>query len=509
MARLIKVLDTSLRDGEQAPGYSLSLRDKIEVAKQLELLKVDIIEAGFAVISKGDFEAVKAISQMIKDCTVASLCRAVRGDIDAAWEALQNACDPFFNIVIATSDLHMRYKLKKTPDEVVEQAIDAVKYAKQYCNNVEFSCEDATRSNKAFLYRIFTETIKAGATVINLPDTVGYFTPDEMEDLVYSIRNNVPGADKVEISVHCHNDLGMGVANTLSAVVAGANQVECTLNGIGERAGNASLEEIVMALKTRKDFFNVETRIDTTKIYKASKVLSNATGVRIPPNKPIVGKNAFAHESGIHQHGVIANPQTYEIMRPQEIGLVSSKMVLGKHSGRHAVEDLISEMGYVLSKPALDMLFEKFKKIADKKEAVSYQDIESLVSEFKTKGEAVYTLESFLISTGNTVPSMAVVTLKNNEGQEVKKVSLGDGPIDAAFNAIDSIVGMEYNLKEYSIEAVTGGKDALGEVKVKIQKGEKVFVGNGLSTDTIEASLLAYINAINNMIHFLKSQRVE
>ena len=365
MEKMIRIFDTTLRDGEQSPGCSMNLEEKIVMAKQLEALKVDIIEAGFAIASPGDFRSVKEIARVIKDSTVASLSRTLEKDIWSSYEALKDAVSPRIHTFIATSDIHMKYKLKQTPDEVVESAVAGVKYAKRFISDVEFSCEDATRSRKEFLYRIIKDVIDAGATVINIPDTVGYATPFEMFNLVKDVRENVPNIHKAQISVHCHNDLGLGVANSLYAVMAGADQVECTMNGIGERAGNASLEEIVMALATRRDYYNAITRLDTTQIMKASKLLTSITGVAVQPNKAIVGANAFSHEAGIHQHGMLENRSTYEIMTPESVGLNVSKMVLGKHSGRHAFKDRIVSLGYELSDEDIDAAFKEFKILAD------------------------------------------------------------------------------------------------------------------------------------------------
>lgn len=497
----IKIFDTTLRDGEQSPGCSMNLEEKIEVAKRLEKLRVDVIEAGFAISSKGDFESVNTIAKTVKDCTVASLARATVGDIDAAYEAVKCAVDPRIHLFIATSPLHMEYKLKMTPEQVLEKTAAMVKYASNYCSNVEFSCEDATRSDYDFMCKVVDAAIKNGATVINLPDTVGYSTPEEIRAMFEYVISHVDNSDKVEFSTHCHNDLGMAVANALASVQGGALQVECTINGIGERAGNASLEEVVMALKTRPDFFGADTRIDSTKIYRASKTIYKIIGQSAPLNKPIVGKNAFAHESGIHQHGVLANKLTYEILTPESVGITENKMVLGKHSGKHAFEARLKELGYELSAEELLVTFEKFKALCDKKKVVNDLDIEALVST-KAAEEEGYKLVRFDVHAGNH--TTATSTIKLSHGEDIiEDVCLGDGPVDAAFNAIDKIVcPPEHTFDVYTINSVSEGKDTMGEVMVKLKADGKSFNGRGLSTDILEASILAYLNAINKLIAY-------
>ncbi|CAH2212795.1 2-isopropylmalate synthase [Tepidibacter aestuarii] len=500
MNKQIKIFDTTLRDGEQSPGCSMNIQEKIEMARQLERMNVDVIEAGFAIASKGDFVSVREISKNIKNCTIASLARALPKDIDTAWEAVKYAKRPRIHTFIATSDIHMKYKLRMRPDEVLENAVNIVKYAKRYCDDIEFSAEDATRSDPEFLAKIFQAVIDAGATVINIPDTVGYTTPDEYYKFIKNIRENVGNVQKAEISVHCHNDLGMAVANTLAAIKAGATQVECTMNGIGERAGNAALEEIVMAINTRKDILGVASRIDTTQIMRSSKLLSNITGVYVQPNKAIVGTNAFAHESGIHQHGVIQERSTYEIMTPESIGLSENKMVLGKHSGRHAFEDRVEKLGYNLNRDEINKAFEQFKELADKKKVVYDDDIEAIVNKDAIDIPKAYELKRFVINSGNTITSTASVVLKNKD-DEIEEASKGDGPVDAAFKAIEKILGIEIRLKDYSLRSVTQGKDALGESVVKISDANKIYTGRGLSTDIVESSINAYINAVNKMVY--------
>ncbi|MDP4179897.1 MAG: 2-isopropylmalate synthase [Bacillota bacterium] len=500
MATQIKIFDTTLRDGEQTPGVNLNINEKLEVAKQLEKLGVDIIEAGFAIASPGDFEAVKAVAENIKNSTIASLCRAVEKDIDRAWEAVQYAKKPRIHTFLATSEIHLKYKLKMTEEEALQRAISMVKYAKKYCEDVEFSAEDASRTRIDFLYKVVEEVIKAGATVVNIPDTVGYSTPSEFGGLIKGIKNNVPNIDKVDISVHCHNDLGLAVANSLAAMVNGATQLECTINGLGERAGNASMEEIVMGLNTRKDYYkDITHNIDTVQIYRTSKLVSSLTGVNVQPNKAVVGANAFAHESGIHQHGVLSEKSTYEIMTPESIGLTQNRMVLGKLSGRHAFEERLKELGYSLSAEETQKAFEQFKGLADKKKEVSDRDIEALVKEKVSEIPEVFELDSFQISSGNRVIANSVISLKRN-GNIISEAATGDGPVDAAFNAMDRLIGFSIELEEYSLKAVTEGKDALGEVTVKAFKDGKFFIGRGVSTDIVEASVKAYLNAINRII---------
>jgi len=501
MSRRIYIFDTTLRDGEQSPGINLNVHEKLEIAAQLERLNVDAIEAGFPIASKGDFEAVKTIAQNIRKPIIVGLARAVKKDIDRAWEALQYAARPRIHTFIATSDIHMEYKLKMKPEEVLERIYEMVSYAKSLCDDVEFSPEDGSRTRPEFLYKALETAIKAGATVINIPDTVGYSTPVEFGNLIKSIRENVDGIDKVIISVHCHNDLGLAVSNSLAAVENGALQVECTINGLGERAGNASLEEVVMALKTRQDYYGCTTAIQTEQIYRTSQLVSSLTGYQVQPNKAITGANAFAHESGIHQHGVLSNRQTYEIMTPESIGLKKSQIILGKHSGRHAFEEHLKELGYTnLTPEEINEAFEKFKDLADKKKYVLDRDLEALISEKATSIPTTYELEYYHVSSGNTLISTSTVRLKKDD-QVVEEAACGDGPVDATFKAIDRATGMEINLKEYYIRAVTSGKDALGEATVKVSKNGDIFTGRGISTDIVEASAKAYVNAINKMLY--------
>lgn len=499
MEKRIKIFDTTLRDGEQSPGCSMNLEEKIEIARQLELLKVDVIEAGFAVSSPGDFSSVAAIAKTVKDCTVASLARAVEKDIETAYEAVKHAAAPRIHTFIATSPVHMQYKLKMTPEEVLERAVASVSFAKRFLSDVEFSAEDAMRSDPAFLARVFEAVIAAGASVVNIPDTVGYVIPEEMTEMVRYIMNNVPNIDKATVSVHCHNDLGMAVANSLAGVRAGATQVECTVNGLGERAGNASLEEVVMAIKTRSALFGCDTGIDTKQINRTSKLVYNIIGQTAAINKPIVGANAFAHEAGIHQHGVMAERTTYEIMSPEDVGIARSTLVLGKHSGRHAIKERLTEMGYTFTEEELNVYYDKIKALCDRKKSISNSDLETIVNN-RDRSEGVYRLEFFDAHTTKNSHSTCVIKLKKNE-EVFEEVSLGNGPVDAAYNAIDKITGgLCEELKDYTIHSVSEGNDALGEVTVKLRAGEKIVTGRGLSTDIIESSILAYVNGINKLL---------
>jgi 2-isopropylmalate synthase len=498
MSNRIKIFDTTLRDGEQSPGCSMNLQEKLEVAAQLEKLNVDVIEAGFAIASPGDFESVSEIAKVVKNAVVASLCRAVEQDIDRAYEAVKHAVHPRIHTFLATSPIHMKYKLKMSEDEVLERAGKAVAYAKKFCSDVEFSAEDASRSDKAFLAKVFSTVIANGATVINVPDTVGYSSPEEMAAYISYVKNHVDGIEKAEISVHCHNDLGLAVSNTLASIKAGATQAECTINGIGERAGNTSLEEVVMNLLTRKDFYNTECGIDTRQIYRSSKLIQTITGVPVAPSKAIVGDNAFAHEAGIHQHGVLAERTTYEIMSPQDIGIPQNKMVLGKHSGRHAFADRLTELGYSLNQQEIDEAFARFKVLADKKKVISDGDLDALVVMKLEQANQHYKLDNFVINSGSKITATAVISLQVDD-KIIEKVAGGDGPVDAAYKAIDDIIGKKIQLDSYSIRAATEGEDALGEVIVKLSMDDKKAVGRGVSTDIIEASLLAYLNGVNKL----------
>lgn len=494
----IKIFDTTLRDGEQSPGCSMNIEEKIKVAKQLENLGVDVIEAGFAIASEGDFQAIKAISQVIKKSIVASLARATKKDIDRAYQAIKDAKHPRIHTFIATSDLHMTYKLRKNKEEILAITSDMVSYAKSLCGDVEFSCEDATRSNPHFLVKVIDTAIKAGATTINIPDTVGYTTPQEYHDLIAYVKSTVDFG-QVCLSVHCHNDLGLAVANSLAAIEAGADQVECTINGIGERAGNAALEEIVMALKTRSDAFTYHTSVNTQEIVKTSELVSFITGVRVQPNKAIVGANAFAHESGIHQHGMMTNRMTYEIMTPESIGLKDNTLVLGKHSGKHAFKDRLDQLGYDLSQIEIERAFLEFKSLLDKKKKIYDTDIVAIIRNETLPLNEIIKLDHFNIHSSTTTTTAASVKLVI-DGEVYENVDMGDGPIDAAFRAIQKVIGVSIPLTKYQINAVTEGKDAQGETLVKASYEGLEYTGHGLSTDIIESSIKAYISVINKIM---------
>ena len=506
MTRVIRIFDTTLRDGEQSPGASLNVEEKVQVAHALARLRVDIIEGGFPISSPGDFEAVSRISKEVKGVSVAGLARALQKDIDACYEAIKSSEAPRIHTFIATSDIHIAKKFRKTREEILEMAVAAVKHAKSKLPDVEFSCEDACRSDPDYIVKVLKAVIDAGATTVNIPDTVGYPTPAEFHRLITHIRNHVPNIDRAVISVHCHNDLGLATANSLSAVLAGAGQVECTINGIGERAGNASLEEIVMTLKTRKDTFDCETRIKTQEIFRTSRLVSSLTGIRVQPNKAVVGDNAFAHESGIHQDGVLKDKLTYEIMRPEDIGWSESSLVLGKHSGRHAFKNHLEEIGYRLNDQQIDKAFERFKKIADQKKEIYDEDIEAIVEDEVGKMAPIYTLDYVHVSSGtHTIPT-ATVRMKRAD-KVFQESAWGDGPVDAVYNAIDLILGMDISLLDYGLRAVSKGKDAIGEVSVKLKFKEEIVKGKGASTDIIEASAKAYVNAANRLLHRLSQER--
>ena len=495
----IIIFDTTLRDGEQAPGASLNPAEKLEIAHALCDLGVDVIEAGFPISSKGELESVKRIAKEIKGPVICGLARAIKADIDAAAEAVKYARRPRIHVFLATSRIHMQYKLKKAEDEILRLAVEFVKYAKQYCPDVEFSPEDATRTEREFLFKVIEAVIAVGATTINVPDTVGYTEPQEYGNLIRAIKENVPNIDKAIISVHCHNDLGLAVANSLAAIKNGARQVECTVNGIGERAGNASMEEIVMAIRTRKDVFsNLETQIKINNIYKTSRLVSKLTGFVVAPNKAIVGGNAFRHEAGIHQDGVLKERSTYEIIKPEDVGFTGTGIVLGKHSGRHALSERLKELGFKLNQKQLDKINERFKALADKKKNIFDDDLVSIVEDETHTIKPIWRLISFEINSGTKVTPTACVTLKYKNKIHSAKSS-GDGPVDAVFKTIDKITGLKAELQDYRIEAVTKGKDALGEVGLKLKAKGKVVTARGSSTDIIEASIRAYINALNKI----------
>lgn len=494
------IFDTTLRDGEQSPGASMTKAEKLRIARALEKLKVDVIEAGFAIASQGDFEAIKSIAESIKGSRVCSLSRALEKDIKCAADALKNAEASRIHTFIATSPIHMKYKLQMHPDAVVEQAVRAVEYARQFTDDVEFSCEDAGRSEFDFLCRIIEQVIKAGASTINIPDTVGYAIPDQFGETISNLIHTIPNADKVIFSVHCHNDLGLAVANSLSAVSRGARQVECTINGLGERAGNASLEEIVMAIKTRSDFFKLTTDIDTTQIVSCSRLVSTITGFPVQPNKAIVGANAFAHESGIHQDGILKHRETYEIMRAQDVGWNTNSLVLGKHSGRNAFRTRIEALGITLeSETELNAAFAAFKALADKKHEIFDEDLHALVSSTKGLDEnEVYSLVCMSVCSETGVIPVSKVTLLI-ENEEKTAQSEGSGPVDATFKAIESLVKSGCNLQLYSVNSITSGTDSQGEVTVRLEKEGRIVNGMGADTDIVMASAKAYLHALNIM----------
>ena len=496
----IYIFDTTLRDGEQSPGASMTVEQKIEVAKLLAGIGVDVIEAGFPISSPKQFEGVRRVAESVHGSTIAGLARTLEKDIDRCFEALQPASKKRIHTFIATSDIHLTYKLKKTKKEVLKLATDAVRHAKSLVSDVEFSAEDATRSEWEFLRDVYTAVIEAGATTVNVPDTVGYTVPEEYARLIDYLRREVPGIDKVIISVHCHNDLGLATANTLEALKAGARQAEVSVNGIGERAGNASFEEVVMSIKTREDCFGFKTKIKTEQIYHLSKTIVSFTGMPVQPNKAVVGENAFAHEAGIHQDGVIKHKMTYEIMTPQSIGRQRSILVLGRHSGKHGVKERLKELGYILPAKDLDKVFTKFTEIADKKKEVFDADLIALIEEELNVLPETFSLDYFSVITGNRVIPTATVKLKRGD-EIIQEAATGDGPVDAVYKAIEKITDTPIKLISYSINAVTHGKDAMGGVTITVEKDTRVYRGYGVATDVIEASVHALINAINRIFY--------
>jgi len=507
MSDRVIIFDTTLRDGEQSPGASMNAAEKMRLATQLEKLGVDVLEAGFPASSEGDLNAVSLIAGKLEKTEVAALARSSKNDIDRAWQAISHAAKPRIHTFIATSDLHLEYKLKMTREQVVAAAVEAVKYAKSFTDNVEFSAEDGSRSDRDFLCRVFEAAIAAGAATVNLPDTVGYAVPEEFADLVRYVIDHTPNIQKAVFSVHCHNDLGLATANTIAAIKAGARQAEVTINGIGERAGNTSLEEVVMALKTRSNFLSADTGIQTEYIHPTSRLVSMITGIMVQPNKAIVGANAFAHEAGIHQDGVLKNPMTYEIMKPETIGLSANKLVLGKHSGRHALRSHLKDIGYDLSNDELDLVFERFKKLADKKKQIVDEDLEVIVTEGILRTTDVFKLEYLHVTAGTTVLPMASVKLKVN-GRSVQSADYGNGPIDAVYNTISKLTGTDSELLRFSISALTGGTDAQGEVTVRLSENGLIALGKGADPDIITAGALAYINGLNRL-EYLKASPVK
>ncbi|MBW7650755.1 2-isopropylmalate synthase [Anoxybacillus sp. ST4] len=498
--RKINIFDTTLRDGEQSAGVNLNLHEKLEIARQLERLGVDIIEAGFPAASKGDFQAVQAIAQTVRNCSVTGLSRSVQSDIDAAWEALKDGAEPRLHVFIATSPIHMQYKLRMTPEQVIETAVESVRYAKKYFPIVQWSAEDACRSDLPFLATIVERVIEAGANVINIPDTVGYITPKQYGDIFSFLKENVRNIEKIILSAHCHDDLGMAVANSLAAIEAGATQIEGTVNGIGERAGNAAIEEVAVALYIRKDYYQAETRLNLQEIKRTSNLVSKLTGMIVPPNKAIVGKNAFAHESGIHQDGVLKEKTTYEIISPQLVGVQSNAMVLGKHSGRHAFRTRIQELGYSLTDEEVNRLFGRFKDLADKKKDITDDDLIALILDEKLDTyKNFYQLCSIQVQYGTNQIPTAVVVLKDGEGNDIQEAATGAGSVEALYNALEKALQLPVTLLDYRIESVGSGRDALAQVYVKVSLDGKEASGRGTAQDVLEASAKAYIHAVNRM----------
>ena len=490
----VRIFDTTLRDGEQSPGISLNAQEKLEIARQLERLGVDIIEAGFAISSPGEVEGIGLVAKHVRGCTIASLNRTQKADIDASWEALQHAERPRFHVFIATSDLHMEHKLRMTPEQVVEQTREAVAYARSKVADVEFSCEDATRSRPEFMAEVVRTALQAGATTINIPDTVGYTTPDEYREILATLYENVPELHEAVLSVHTHNDLGLATANSIAGVQAGARQVEVAVNGIGERAGNSALEEIVMALRTRNALYGFTTGVETREIARTSRLVSRLTGYPVQPNKAIVGRNAFAHEAGIHQDGVLKTRRTYEIMDAESIGLAHNELVLGKHSGRHALQKAYADMGYTVEGDDLKRAFARFKEIADRKKTVSMLDLEALLDDQSRDTAERWVLERLALRTATGETSHADVVVR--EGDETHAAAAeGDGPIDAAFNALNAIVATPATLREFNVNAVTGGNDALGDVRVVLEHEGRTYTGQSVAPDITEAAAEAFLRA--------------
>ncbi len=495
----IIIFDTTLRDGEQAPGGSMTAQQKLELAFQLEKLGVDIIEAGFPIASPGDFQAVSTISKNIKKSIICGLARCLKQDIEAAHNAVKYAKHPRMHLFLATSKIHLKYKFRKAEDEILEIAKNSTKMARKLCDDIEFSPEDATRSEHDFLFEVIETAIDEGATTINIPDTVGYSYPQEIYSLITDIKNNVPNINKAVIAIHCHDDLGMAVANSLSAVLAGVRQVHCTINGIGERAGNASLEEVIMAIKTRRDVFGeFYTQINTKELYRTSRLVSSITDFVVPLNKAIVGKNAFRHEAGIHQDAVLKKRITYEIMDPRDVGVAESQLVLGKHSGRHAFRERLKSMGLVLNEEQLNHAFMRFKEVADKKKVIFDDDLRIIVEDELREIAPIWKLNSFEVHSGTQVKPKATVIL-NKKKRTFTGTSSGDGPVDACFKAIDNITGKKAKLEDFRLEAVTSGKDAIGQVSLQLKVKDRSAGGRGSSTDIIEAAIRAYLDAINKL----------
>ncbi|MCC3356518.1 2-isopropylmalate synthase [Bacillus sp. REN16] len=507
--RKINIFDTTLRDGEQSAGVNLNLHEKLEIAKQLERLNVDVMEAGFPAASDGDFQSVKQIAETIKNVSVTGLARAVQSDIDAAWGALQGGAEPRLHTFLATSPIHRKYKLRQTQDQVIQTAVDSVKYASKFFPIIQWSAEDASRTELDFLAKIIKEVIDAGANVINLPDTVGYGTPEEYGKMFTYILNNVPNIDKVILSTHCHDDLGMAVSNSLSAVERGVLQVEGTINGIGERAGNASLEEVAVALHIRQDYYQANTRLKLDEIKRTSDLVSKLTGMIVPPNKAVIGKNAYAHESGIHQDGVLKEKTTYEIITPELVGVKSNSMVLGKHSGRHAFRNRILELGYTLDDAEVNRVFKLFKDLADKKKEITDDDLVTLlVNEKVANVEDMYQLTSMQVQYGTNQIPTATITLTDREGNQIQEAATGSGSVEALYNTLERAFGISITLDDYRIQSVGAGRDALAEVFVKVKNNNAESSGRGSAQDVLEASAKAYVNAVNRLLAVEKNKKL-
>ncbi|HVF15963.1 MAG TPA: 2-isopropylmalate synthase, partial [Steroidobacteraceae bacterium] len=495
----VLIFDTTLRDGEQSPGCSMTQPEKLRVAKALAELGVDIIEAGFPIASRGDWESVNSIAKEVHGPIIAGLARCNREDINQAWRALKDASKPRIHVFLATSAIHREFKLNMAKDEIIRTAVEGVKFAKSLCDDVEFSPEDASRTELEFLAQVVEAVVDAGATTVNVPDTVGYTVPQEFYELFAYLKKNVRGIDNITLSVHCHDDLGMAVANSLAAVRAGARQIECTINGIGERAGNCSLEEIAMALKTRESFFGVTTNINTTRLYPTSRLVSQITGMPIPRNKAIIGENAFAHESGIHQHGMLKNSSTYEIMRPQDVGLSRTNLVLGKHSGRHAFRERVKELGFEVDDTELNRLFEEFKALADKKKELFDGDIEALVMKAENGAEGPWSMRSLRIETDSAGHANVTLQLKHSDGREVEQKMAAEGPVDAVVKAIDAATGTRVELRKFEVHSVSVGEDAQGEALLTVEHNGRSYRGSGVSTNIIEAAARSYLEVINRI----------
>ncbi len=496
----IKIFDTTLRDGEQAPGCSMTLREKLRIAKALADLNVDIIEAGFPAASPGDFDAVKAIADENRGPVICGLARCNPEDIAKVHEAVKSADKHRIHVFVATSAIHREYKLKMAKEEIIKSAVGAITMARELCDDVEFSPEDASRTELSYLAEVVSAAIEAGATTVNIPDTVGYTVPAEFDKLFRYLHEHVTGIENITLSVHCHDDLGMAVANSLAAVGAGARQVECTINGIGERAGNCSLEEVVMALKTRSEFYSLDTGIDSTRLYPTARLVSGITGMQIPRNKAIVGENAFAHEAGIHQHGMLQHASTYEIMRPEEIGISKSNLVLGKHSGRHAFRDRVRDLGFDLDDFEVNRAFQEFKKLADKKKDMYDGDIEAIIMNVDNSSTGPWTLKSLQITSGTGIDATATLELLDENGAQIRKEAVGDGPVEAAFTALEDASGIDLTLKNFELHSATVGEDAQGEATVVVEFNGQPFRGHGASQDIIEATCRAYLEVINRIL---------